>query len=86
MAFIFKFIISKIHNFIIYFKHISTIYRQDMGDIRIDGVSTLDEPEKIRKKMGVLFGGDVYLYDLLTATVNIMYFAMLQGVEKGVAQ
>lgn len=65
---------------------ISTIYRQDMGDIRIDGVSTLDEPEKIRKKMGVLFGGDVYLYDLLTATENIMYFAMLQGVEKGVAQ
>lgn len=57
-----------------------------MGDIRIDGVSTLDEPEKIRKKMGVLFGGDVYLYDLLTATENIMYFAMLQGVEKGVAQ
>ena len=65
---------------------ISTIYRQDMGDIRIDGVSTLDEPEKIRKKMGVLFGGDVYLCDLLTATENIMYFAMLQGVEKGVAQ
>ena len=65
---------------------ISTIYRQDMGDIRIDEVSTLDEPEKIRKKMGVLFGGDVYLYDLLTATENIMYFAMLQGVEKGVAQ
>ena len=65
---------------------ISTIYRQDLGDIRIDGVSTLDEPEKIRKKMGVLFGGDVYLYDLLTATENIMYFAMLQGVEKGVAQ
>lgn len=65
---------------------ISTIYRQDMGDIRIDGVSTLDEPEKIKKKMGVLFGGDVYLYDLLTATENIMYFAMLQGVEKGVAQ
>ena len=65
---------------------LSTIYRQDMGDIRIDGVSTLDEPEKIRKKMGVLFGGDVYLYDLLTATENIMYFAMLQGVEKGVAQ
>lgn len=65
---------------------ISTIYRQDMGDIRIDGVSTLDAPEKIRKKLGVLFGGDVYLYDLLTARENILYFAMLQGVEKRVAQ
>lgn len=39
---------------------ISTIYRQDMGDIRIDGVSTLDEPEKIRKKW------EFYLEEMFT--------------------
>lgn len=65
---------------------IATIYRQDAGDIKIDGINTLNYPEEIRRRIGVLFGGDVFLYDLLTARENIMYFAMLQGVEKNIAK
>lgn len=61
---------------------ISTIYKQDEGEIIIDGLNTLKEPEKVRKKIGVLLGGDVYLYNSLTARENIQYFAELQGIEK----
>ena len=64
---------------------ISTIYVQDTGNIRINGIDTLIQPAEIRKRVGVLFGGDVYLYNLLTARENIMYFAMLQGVGKNTA-
>ncbi len=64
---------------------ISTILKPDSGSITVDGADVLHEPNKARERMGVLFGGDVSLYNRLTAWENIMYFAKLQGMPEELA-
>lgn len=59
---------------------ISTIYAQDEGEIIVDGLNTKKNPNEVRRKIGVLLGGDVFLYNSLSARENILYFANLQGV------
>lgn len=61
---------------------ISTILSPTSGEIRVNGMSTIKNPEEIREQMGVLLGGDVILYSHLTAEENIEYFGLLQGMEK----
>jgi sodium transport system ATP-binding protein len=39
------------------------------------------DPDKERGEIGILFGGDVGLYDRLTARENMMYFAKLNGMS-----
>ena len=65
---------------------IATLLRQDNGFISIDGIDTIKYPQKAREKIGVLLGGDVSLYERLTAKENILYFADLQNVERTVAE
>ncbi len=60
---------------------ISTILKPDSGTITVDGVDAVRDPAGVRKRLGVLFGGDVSLYNRLTAWENIMYFAKLQGMS-----
>ena len=60
---------------------ISTILKPDSGTILVDGVDAVKNPVAARKNLGVLFGGDVSLYNRLTAWENIMYFAKLQGMN-----
>ena len=64
---------------------IATLMKQDKGIITVNGINTSDNPAEARKQIGVLLGGDVSLYDRLTARENILYFADLQGVEREVA-
>ena len=61
---------------------ISTILKPDSGSIVVDGADVIRDPNAARKKMGVLFGGDVALYNRLTAWENILYFAKLQGMSE----
>lgn len=65
---------------------IATLLRQDKGCISIDGIDTIKYPQKAREKIGILLGGDVSLYERLTAKENILYFADLQNVERTVAE
>lgn len=65
---------------------ISTILKPDSGTIEIDGVNVVANPDSARKNLGVLFGGDVSLYNRLTAWENIMYFAKLQGMNQAEAE
>ncbi|WNF05106.1 ABC transporter ATP-binding protein [Brevibacillus borstelensis] len=58
----------------------ATILRPTSGDIRIRGYSVLSEPVEIRRRIGILFGGDVGLYSRLTARENIAYFGKLYGL------
>lgn len=60
---------------------ISTILKPDCGTILVDGVDAMKDPAAARKNLGVLFGGDVSLYNRLSAWENIMYFAKLQGMS-----
>ena len=64
---------------------IATLLRQTGGTILIDGIDAVKQPHKAREKIGILLGGDVSLYDRLTAKENILYFARLQGVDTRMA-
>ena len=48
------------------------------GDINYN---IIDNPNKIRERIGILFGGDVALYDRLTGRENMIYFAKLNGMS-----
>lgn len=65
---------------------IATLLKQNKGTILIDDIDTVKQPHKARAKIGILLGGDVSLYERLTAKENILYFADLQSVERKVAE
>jgi sodium transport system ATP-binding protein len=61
---------------------ISTMIKCTSGTVKVNGVDINKEPSKIRGQIGILFGGEVGLYDRLTARENIRYFAELNGMTK----
>jgi len=58
----------------------ATILQPTEGDIRIGGYSVRTQPVEVRRRIGILFGGDVGLYNRLTARENIAYFGRLYGL------
>ena len=65
---------------------IATLMKQDEGTIQVDDIDTLKNPVNARKKIGILLGGDISLYDRLTAKENIMYYAGLQNTNDSTAR
>ncbi len=61
---------------------LSTMLKPTKGTATIDGFDTVKDGEKVRSSIGVLFGGDVALYDRLTARENIEYFGYLYDMSK----
>lgn len=61
---------------------ISTMLKITNGSVTVNSYDATSTPEKVRKEIGILFGGDVGLYDRLTAKENIEYFASLYGMDK----
>lgn len=59
---------------------ISTMLKISSGDILVNNISAKENPVEVRKTIGILFGGDIGLYDRLTARENIKYFANLYGM------
>ena len=53
----------------------------ESGEVRVDGIDPVKEPEKARRKMGVLPDARG-LYKRLTARENIEYFGRLQGMDE----
>jgi len=60
----------------------ATILQPSEGDIRIGGFSVRREPMEVRRRIGILFGGDVGLYARLTARENIAYFGRMYGLAE----
>jgi sodium transport system ATP-binding protein len=60
----------------------ATVVQPTEGDIRIDGFSVKTQPMEVRRRIGLLFGGDVGLYARLTARENIAYFGRLYGMPE----
>lgn len=60
---------------------IATMLKPTSGNAYIDEYTIKDNPEKIRENIGILFGGDVALYDRLTGKENMLYFAKLNGMN-----
>ncbi|MDR1669566.1 MAG: ATP-binding cassette domain-containing protein [Oscillospiraceae bacterium] len=61
---------------------LATMLTPTGGTASIEGIDLLREPDKVRSRIGLLFGGDAGLYDRLTARENIVYFARLCGREE----
>lgn len=62
---------------------ISTMLKISSGEIKVNGYSVAKEGDKVRREVGILFGGDVGLYDRLSGRENIVYFGELYGLSKG---
>lgn len=60
---------------------ISTMLEISEGEIKVNDIDVKSDPEKVRKEIGILFGGDVGLYDRLSGRENIRYFANLYGMN-----
>lgn len=65
---------------------IATLLKQDCGQIIVNDIDTIRHPHKARREMGILLGGDIALYERLTARENIIYFSALQGIDMQVAE
>lgn len=61
-------------------KLLSTLALPNTGQIIIDNYSIIKEPEKIRKKIGVLYGGERGLYWRISARDNLLYFGNLYEI------
>lgn len=61
---------------------ISTMLKISGGKISVNGIDVATSPVEVRNEIGILFGGDVGLYERLTGRENIKYFADLYGMAK----
>lgn len=59
---------------------ISTVLKPTSGSIEVAGKNAVQDAEAVRRRIGILFGGETGLYDRLTARENITYFAQLYGL------
>lgn len=62
-------------------KILSTLAIPNEGYVLVDGHNTVKNPKEIRKKIGVLFGGDRGLYWRISARDNLDYFGNLYEIE-----
>ncbi|KAA8670789.1 ABC transporter ATP-binding protein [Clostridium sp. HV4-5-A1G] len=61
---------------------ISTMLKPSGGTIVVNGYDVIEEPSKVRGEIGILFGGEVGIYDRLSARENIEYFGRLYGMSQ----
>ncbi|PRO66556.1 ABC transporter ATP-binding protein [Alkalicoccus urumqiensis] len=59
---------------------ISSLMKPTSGDVRIHGISTISEPQKIRKVLGVV-PQEIALYEELTAEENVRFFGKVYGLK-----
>lgn len=61
---------------------LATMLKATEGTAKVGGYDISKEASKVRGEIGILFGGEVGLYDRLTARENIKYFAQLNGMTE----
>lgn len=62
---------------------LATMLKPTGGTAVVNGYDLIQQPEMVRSEIGILFGGEVGLYDRLTARENIKYFADLNNMDEG---
>src|SRR5690606_9630430 len=58
-----------------------TLIEPDEGSITLEGENIFENKEKIRSRLGVLFGSETGLYNRLTDGENLEYFGTLYGMS-----
>lgn len=61
---------------------LATMLKPTGGTASVNDYDIIKDPSRVRGEIGILFGGEVGLYDRLTARENIKYFAELNGMNK----
>lgn len=61
---------------------LATMLKPTDGTAEVNGFDLIKEPEKVRGEIGILFGGEIGIYDRLTARENIRYFAELNNMKR----
>ncbi|MDD2281929.1 MAG: ATP-binding cassette domain-containing protein [Eubacteriales bacterium] len=61
---------------------LATMLKPSSGTAAVNGYDIQRQPSQVRGEIGILFGGEVGLYDRLTGRENIRYFAELNGMTK----
>ena len=61
-------------------KMLSTLLIPTSGTATVDGFDVVRNEVDVRRRLGVLFGGDKGLYNQLSATENLRYFGRLYGM------
>lgn len=61
---------------------ISTMLKPSEGTITVNGYDSVEDSEKVRGEIGILFGGEVGIYDRLSARENMRYFGRLYGMTE----
>lgn len=61
---------------------LATMLKPTSGTALINEYDVDKDSESVRGEIGILFGGEVGLYDRLTGRENIKYFAELNGMSK----
>jgi ABC-2 type transport system ATP-binding protein len=64
-------------------KMLSTLLLPTSGTATINGFDIVHDEHRVRKQLGVLFGGDKGLYNQLNAWENLRYFGRLYGMNDG---
>ncbi|MET7869451.1 ABC transporter ATP-binding protein [Streptomyces cyaneofuscatus] len=64
-------------------KILSTVLLPTRGEVEILGHDVVREAELVRRRIGIVFGGERGLYGLLTARENLDYWAAVYGVPAG---
>lgn len=61
---------------------VATLLTPTDGSVKVAGYDTVQNPSEVKRRIGVLFGGETGLYDRLSARENLEYFAALYGLSK----
>jgi ABC-2 type transport system ATP-binding protein len=67
-------------------KILTTLLTPTGGDATILGLDVRKDLYEIRRRIGIVFGGERGLYNRVSAVDNLRYFSDLYGVDSGVAK
>lgn len=56
---------------------LSTVLVPTSGQVRVDGLDAVADAREVRRRIGIVFGGDRGLYNRLTARQNLRYWSAL---------
>jgi ABC-2 type transport system ATP-binding protein len=62
-------------------KMLATLLLPTSGTATINGLDIVRDEQRVRKQLGVLFGGDKGLYNQLSGFENLRYFGRLYGMD-----
>ena len=58
----------------------ATLLAPTEGEIWVDGIDAVRDPESARRRLGLMLGGELGFYPRATARDNLLFFADLQGL------